>query len=222
MIMPTAAVAPQRKKKEAPVRSLRVAADRVIDMGANPGCAVFLTRGLRALTRLVEALPAEALTEAATADTDYAVLVAALETPAALEEFQRYDPLAEVRLRGLEARQQLLVAEGGPLSGEDAARLLGISRQAVDKRRRAGRLLGIRVGPHRYAYPSWQFAEEGVLSGLEDVLYDLRPHDPWMQLAFMVNGNLGLDGKVPLEELRRGHVAAVRRAARRYGEQGGV
>lgn len=220
--MPTAAVATRRKKKEAPVRSLRVAADRVVDMGANPGCAVFLTRGLRALTRLAEALPSEALTEAAAADTDYAVLVAALETPAALEEFQRHNPLAEMRLRGLEARQRLLAAEGGPLSGEDVAHLLGISRQAVDKRRQAGRLLGIRVGPHRYAYPSWQFFEDGVLPGLEDVLHDLRHHDPWMQLAFMVNGNLCLDGKVPLEELRRGRVATVRRAARLYGEQGGV
>ena len=113
--MPTAAVAARRKKKPAPVRPLRVAADHVVDMGAKPGCAVFLTRGLRALTRLAEAMPPEALTEVATADTDYAVLVAALETPAALEEFQRHDPLAEVRLRGLEARQRLLAAEGGPL-----------------------------------------------------------------------------------------------------------
>jgi len=220
--MSTAAVAPQRKKKEASIRSLRVAADRVIDMGTNPGCAVFLTRGLRALTRLAAAMPAAALTEAAAADTDYAVLVAALETPVALEEFQRHDPLAELRLRGLEARQRLLAAQGGSLRGEDAAHLLGVSRQAVDKRRRAARLLGIRVGPHRYAYPSWQFSEDGVLPGLEEVLHDLRHHDPWMQLAFMVNGNLCLEGRVPLEELRRGHVAAVQRAARLYGEQGGA
>jgi len=215
-------VATPGKKKASPLRPLRVAADRVVHIGTEPSRTVFLTRGLRALTRLAEALSPEALTDAAAAETDYAVLVSALEQPAALSELERHDLLAQTRLRGLEARQRLLDADGGPLSGEDAAKLLRVSRQAIDKRRRAGRLLGIRVGPHRYAYPSWQFVEEGILPGLEDVLHDLRHHDPWMQLAFFVNGNICLDGKVPLAELRRGHVAAVQRSARLYGEQGGV
>jgi hypothetical protein len=210
------------KKKKPALNALRAAANRVLDLGTTSGTVVFLTRGLRALTRLAEAMPAEALTEAATADSDYAVLVAALEKPTALAELQRHDPLAEVRLRGLHERQRLLAAEGGVLSGEEAAQLLGISRQAVDKRRGLGRLLAIRVGPHRFVYPAWQFHADGVLPGWEAVLADLRPHDPWMQVAFMLSGNTGLERKSPLDLLRRGQIAAVRRVARLYGEHGSV
>jgi len=220
--MTAPALARSKKRKPTATRPLRVAAAQVLDLGTKSGAVVFLTRGLRALTRLAEAMPPEALTEAATADSDYAVLVAALEKPAALAELQRHDPLAEARLHGLTARQQLLAAEGGALSGDEAAQLLGISRQAVDKRRRTGRLLGLPVGSHRMAYPAWQFATEGILLGWEDVLGDLRHHDPWMQLAFMLSGNSGLDGTMPLVALRRGQVAAVRRAARLYGEHGSV
>ncbi len=220
--MTVAALALSKKKKPTVTRPLRAAAERAIDVGTTSGAVVFLTRGLRALTRLAEAMPPEALTEAATADSDYAVLVAALEKPAALAELQRHDPLAEARLRGLAARRRLLAAEGGALSGEAIAQLLGISRQAVDKRRRAGRLLGLPVGSHRVAYPAWQFTTEGILPAWEEVLHDLHQHDPWMQLAFMLNGNSCLDGTVPLLALRRGQVAAVRRAARLYGEHGSV
>ena len=220
--MTASALALSKKRKPTTNRPLRVAAERVLDLGTTSGAVVFLTRGLRALTRLAEAIPPEALTEAATADSDYAVLVAALEKPAALAELQRLDPLAEARLRGLATRQQLLAAEGGVLSGEEVAKLLGISRQAVDKRRRTGRLLALPVGSHRMAYPSWQFTTDGILRGWEEVLGDLRQHDPWMQLAFMLSGNSGLEGTVPVVALRRGQVAAVRRAARLYGEHGSV
>lgn len=220
--MTATALAVTKKKKPTAPSALRVAANRVIDLGTTAGTVVFLTRGLRALTRLAEAMPPDALTDAATADSDYAVLVAALEKPTALAELQRHDPLAEARLRGLHERQRLLAAEGGGLSGEDVAQLLGISRQAVDKRRRLGRLLGIRVGPHRFVYPAWQFHTEGVLQGWEEVLADLQHHDPWMQLAFMLSGNSGLAGENPVAMLRRGQVAVVRRAARRYGEHGSV
>ena len=220
--MTASALALSKKRKPTTNRPLRVAAERVLDLGTTSGAVVFLTRGLRALTRLAEAIPPEALTEAATADSDYAVLVAALEKPAALAELQRLDPLAEARLRGLATRQQLLAAEGGVLSGEEVAQLLGISRQAVDKRRRTGRLLALPVGSHRMAYPAWQFTTDGILRGWEEVLGDLRQHDPWMQLAFMLSGNSGLEGTVPVVALRRGQVAAVRRAARLYGEHGSV
>jgi hypothetical protein len=180
-IISTTALAVAKKKALPTNRPLRIAAERIVDLGTTSGAVVFLTRGLCALTCLAEAMPPEALTEAATAATNYAVLVAALEKPAALAELQQQDPLAEARLRGLAERQRLLAAAGGVLSGEDAAQLLGISRQAVDKRRRMGRLLGIRVGPHRFAYPAWQFQAEGILPGWEEVLHDLRHHDPWMQ-----------------------------------------
>lgn len=41
-----------------------------------------------------------------------------------------------------------------------------------------------------------------------------------MQIAFMVNANLRLDGETPLTDLHRGHLDDVLRAARSYGQHG--
>lgn len=209
-------------QKTGHTRSVALPTAHRVPVGRKPGGDVFLRRGLRALTRLAEELSEESLRAAAAAPTDYAVLVSALGRPEALTEVSRTDPLVEARLRGLAMRQQLLEAEGGPLRVEEVASLLRLSRQAVDKRRRAGRVLGLRAGRRGYAYPSWQFTAHGLLPGLEEVLHDLRLHDPWMQLAFLVSGNLSLHSETPLNVLRRGQLEAVRRAARLYGEQGGA
>jgi hypothetical protein len=138
-----------------------------------------------------------------------------------LEAFQATgEPYREALKRGREARKELLAAEGGVLSGAEVAEILGLSRQAVDKRRRAGRLLGLSTGRRGIAYPAWQFTEGGVLPGWEDVLADLTDHDPWMQLIFMLTPDMWLDEKVPLTELRRGNLARVQVAARMLGEHG--
>lgn len=129
------------------------------------------------------------------------------------------DPLEPARERGRAARRLLLDAGGGALGEEQAAELLGIAPGSVNELWRAGTLLAIPTdGDNRY--PSWQFRDGQVLYGLDLVLVDLRGHDPWSKLIFFVNGNLRLNGESPLDELRRGNIAAVRRAARAYGEQG--
>lgn len=194
------------------------AARRVLK-AASRSKAVFVTRVLNAVARLGEEVPERNLAAASTAPTDYGVLVCALGDPAAVEELRRSDPLAPARLRGIEARQRLIDAEGGILSAAEVAKFLGISRQAVDKRRRLGRLLGLQRGRRGYAYPAWQFTRSGTLAGLEDVLEALRQRDPWMQLAFMLNANSRLGGSAPLDELRHGRTDAVREAALSYGEQ---
>lgn len=211
-----------RRKQPAPTapRSLQGATARLLRAGRQPVRAAFLARGLNALMRLAENLEEQALGNAAGAPSDYAVLLSALGEPEAVTDLQSQDPLARARLRGLHARVQLLEAEGGPLTGEEVAGLLHLTRQAVDKRRRAGRLLGLSLGRRGYVYPAWQFGRNGVLPGLEEVLVDLRAHDPWMQAGFFLNGHTRLGGKTPVAELRRGHLVAVRRAARAYGEQG--
>ena len=139
----------------------------------------------------------------------------ALQSPAALN-----DPLAAARRRGREAQRRLLEAEGGTILRDRVADLLGISIQAVDERRQAGRLLALPVGPDDYAYPAWQFAQGEPLPGLAEVLADLDVRDPWMRAAFFLNRNLYLDGARPLALLRSGQLEAVRRAARVHGEQG--
>lgn len=100
--------------------------------------------------------------------------------------------------------------------------MLGVTQQAVDKRRRAGKLLAVPVG-RGYRYPAWQFDERGrggVLPGLEEVLESFGVEEPWMRASFFLRRNGRLDDRRPLDVLREGEMEAVKRAARAYGEHG--
>ncbi len=152
--------------------------------------------------------------------SDWEVLLRALSSTDVLVLTSGSDPLANARLRGIHAKRRLVNAEGGAISASEVAQILGISRQAVDKRRQAGTLLAIRVGGHGYRYPFWQFEQSGVLGGLEPVLKALARHDEWMKLAFFVNANVHLNDESPLHRLRRGDVETVLQAAEAYGEHG--
>ena len=115
----------------------------------------------------------------------------------------------------------LLQAEGGVANSEEFGRLLGgISRQAVDKRRRSGRVLALRERGD-WLYPRWQIADGQALAGLEEVLDVLteREHDPWAMLIFFLRTDTALEGESPLAALRFGRVEAAVEAARGYGEQ---
>lgn len=131
------------------------------------------------------------------------------------------DPLAKARLRGHVAMRELLSADGGALTASQMADLLGISRQAVDKRRKAGQLLAVELPKRGLLYPAWQLTEAGApLAGLVDVLAQLREHDPWAQARFFVTGSDRLDGQRPLDVLREGALEPVLEAARAFGEHG--
>jgi hypothetical protein len=114
----------------------------------------------------------------------------------------------------------LIDEHGGALTAVQAAATLGISRQMVDKRRRAGKLLAVSTGRYGYRYPVWQFDESGVLPGLEDVLRVLAPHDEWMQVAFFVSKDQRLANRTPVDTLKAGELDAVLDAAAVYGEHG--
>src|SRR5947209_199003 len=81
--------------------------------------------------------------------------------------------------------------DGGTVSAEEAAGLLHMTRQGVDRRRQAGKLIGLLLGRRGYRYPVWQFdtsnGRTGTVPCLEDVLDALADHDPWAQAIFMVN-----------------------------------
>jgi hypothetical protein len=147
--------------------------------------------------------------------SDLKELVEVLERPEVLSDLRRQDPLAAARLRGLRAKKQLLEAEGGVVSGRELAQAIGITRQAVDKRRLAGKLIGIDLGKRGYAYPVWQIG----LDGMDTVLAELAEVDPWTQALFMLTANNWLNGETPLVMLRRGEREEVLAAARLFGEQ---
>lgn len=180
----------------------------------------FLARASAAIASVASRLDARALQQAVGASTQAGTILVALSQPGIVGLLTQEDPLAKARLRGIERRDQMLAEEGGSLSSEAVAKLLRISRQAVDLRRKNGSLLAIHLGRRGYLYPAWQFSDRGVLDGLPQVLAELKRHPALAQARFFLAGNPRLERHRPLDGLRRGDVDAVLRAARAFGEQG--
>jgi biotin operon repressor len=170
--------------------------------------------------KVLKTADARQLAEVLEAPSDSEVMLRILRLPETLTAIQSDDPLAAARVRGVEARKRLMEAEGGSLSSEQMAEVLRLSRQAIDKRRKTNRLIGLDAGRHGYIYPAWQVTKSGMLNGLEEVLEELKHHDPWMQAQFILQPNSRLGERTPLEVLREGDVAGVRAAARALGEHG--
>jgi len=184
-----------------------------------PIMQALMRRAIHAVMALA-ALSEDSVVEATAAPTDLAALVRALRSDELLDDLSRAEPLAPAFIRGIEARQRLIEEHGGTLTAQQVARMIGISRQGVEKRRQAGKLLALATGRHGYRYPVWQFSDSGALPGLEDVLGVLAPHDEWMQTLFFVGKNLRLGDRTPIEALKAGELAQVLDAAQLYGEQG--
>jgi hypothetical protein len=182
----------------------------------------FYSRILRAFRRLENDLPPTLIDEATAAPTDYLVAVEALSSSPETTQLIADDPFIAAKFRGLKRKQQMLETAGGALTSEQVAEVLGISRQAVDKRRAANQLLALTQGRRGYSYPSFQFEDGKTITGLEDVLEELKELDPWMQMVFFTSPNERLEGKTPLEQLRKELVNEVKAAGRGYGEQGAV
>ena len=147
----------------------------------------------------------------------FEAMVEVFARPEALKALAPNDPLAAARFKGVQVKHELLYGDGQPLTSEEVAQLLHITRQAVDKRRSKGQVLGVSLGRRGYLYPAWQFQQGQVLPGLERVLAALKDYDPWTQLMFMKTGDVRLDGATPLERLQAGDIDAVVWAAECYG-----
>jgi len=213
-----AATAPRHSRDEEIEQTVR----SLVRPGDASVRGVFARRALRAVARLSQQMGEASLREAVSAPSDYGVLLTALESEPGMAALIPEDPLAEARLRGIEARKRLLEAGGGTLRAQQVASLLNISRQAAYKRYRAGRLLAVDCGRHGFVFPAWQFVPGGVLPGLEEVLATLADFDPWMKLAFFLEANAATGRKTPLEALQRGKLKDALRAASLHGEQGPV
>jgi hypothetical protein len=182
----------------------------------------FQSRILRAFINLEEDLPSTTIEQATGAPTDLLVALEALSSAPGTSQLIHDDPLLAAKIRGLKRKKQMLEASGGALSSEQVAEGLGISRQAVDKRRSSNQLLALTQGRRGYSYPSFQFEDGKTIGGLEEVLARLKSLDPWMQMVFFTSPNERLGGKTPIESLQQGLVEEVTRAAGGYGEQGAL
>jgi hypothetical protein len=165
-------------------------------------------------------LSEESLVDAATAPDNFHAVLRAMGSPELLEQMQESDPLAKAFLAGVDARSRLIEQNGGVFKTEQVAEYLGISPQAVNKRRSACQLLGLTFRKRGYVFPAWQFDQRGAIAGLQEVLSVLSEHDEWMQNSFFVSPNTRLGGSRPLDLLRDRRVAEVVEAAKDFGQHG--
>jgi hypothetical protein len=103
----------------------------------------------------------------------------------------------------------------GPfLRSRDVARLLGLTRQAVAKRRD---LLAIRTGRGQLAYPVWQFHGRRPVDGFAELMRLLDGVAKRTTLAsWFVSPHPDLDARAPIDALRHGERAAVRHVAQAF------
>ncbi len=111
-------------------------------------------------------------------------------------------------------RAELLEKAGGGLTLTEAAALLGMSRQAVHKRIKAGTVLAMMNGAE-LVLPRGQFTPAGIVPGLSAVLAPFKVAGAWSALQFLVEPDPNLAG-IPLRALTEGRIAAVVDAAKAY------
>ena len=204
--------------------NMQKAIKHTLRLAHTPLRGAVLVRALNNIIHTVELLDMESLERIVSASSNLDVLLSLFEESIVLESKIPFneDPLRSIRLKGLRARSELLKREGGVITSSQAAELLGISRQAVDKRRKQGKLLAVPLGKKGYFYPVWQFSEDGILPGFEEVMNLLKDYDPWMKIIFMLNANHHLENRSPLERLREGDLDSVFKAAQAVEEQGAL
>ena len=201
-----------RAARKAPLTAVNAATQLLQTVAQHQEGADFIADVLRALSQVAASVETSSRDDAG---SGYNALIQFLEQPEVLDALRRQDPLLPAHVRGLRLRELLLADEGGACTTKEFAEAVGVTRQAIDKRRKVGTLIGLRLGRRGYVYPIWQIG----LDGLGDVLAELQDYDPWTQLAFMLSPNSRLDGELPLEVLRAGEIARAIEAAQLYGEQ---
>lgn len=182
----------------------------------------FQARVLRAFQAVEEDLAAPALNDVLSAPNDFTAVIQALNSSFVLPVLEKENPILAAKLRGQQRKVEILKEAGNGLNVEDVATLLGISRQAVDKRRKNNKLLAVSGGGRGYLYPGFQFSDGKTVPGLELVLEEMTSLDPWMQLIFFTSPSERLGGKTPIASLSHGPIDTIRQAARMFGEQGAV
>jgi hypothetical protein len=181
---------------------------------------VFMKRATRALEQVAGRLHKADLVRVLGSSNDAEFLISALTIPGALPpQPQPADVFAQAYLRGAQQRDRIL-GRADMLGVEQVAQILGLTRQAVDLRRRKGRLVGLQRERRGYLYPAWQFLDGGLVPGLEDVLAALDGPGPWTAYRFFTARDPRLRERCPIDVLRAGHIEAVKDAALAFGEQG--
>src|SRR6266567_2087799 len=179
----------------------------------------FLKRSVKMLERVSSSASSEALKSALSSPTDVGGVATLLSDLAPLDvDLSSVDPFVEAMALGAAIKQELLTSGGGGLTSSQVASALGITRQAVDKRRTRHTLLAVPSGSGDYVYPACQFTADGVIPGFEDVLRAFRIRSPWTQLSVLLAPAPALGGKTIVEALKSGAIERAIAIAASFGE----
>lgn len=180
----------------------------------------FLRRSVKMLERVSSSASSETLKSALSAPTDVGGVATLLSDLAPLHvDVSSVDPFVEAMALGAATKQELLTSAGGGLTSSQVARALGITRQAVDKRRIRHALLAVPNGSGEYLYPACQFTSTGVIPALEEVIRAFQIRSPWTQLSALLAPAPALGGKTILEALKSGAIETAIAIAASFGEQ---
>jgi hypothetical protein len=164
-------------------------------------------------------------------DLRHAVWSGLARTMRSLERAPAGDPLAgldepldpseavtSALLGEIEAHRARAILLRQCVSAAEASELVGRSRQALERARRGGKLLALRVG-NQWRYPRWQFepdAPGGAVRGLGDTIERLAL-SPAAAAFWLTRPSPALGGRPPIQLLRQGKRDEVLLAAEEAG-----
>jgi hypothetical protein len=187
--------------------------------GGDPMHRALLLRYMRAVEQMVRTMPADLVMATIAAPSDIGALARALSDPRVSGAARQVDPLAGAVARAISHRRRLMDMAGEFLPSSQVEALLGIRRQAIDKRRNAHRLLAVRMASD-WLYPAFQFGEDGLVPGLEAILQAHAGKDPWVILDILLAPDEALGGRTLLQAIQEGDEQAVARHVAQAGGDG--
>jgi hypothetical protein len=134
------------------------------------------------------------------------------------DKFSVDDSFQLAKKRGETAKLDILNQVGPVLTLQQAADLLGVSRQAVHRRLQKQSLFGIKY-KEEIRIPEWQIRDGEVVPGIGEVLKNLETTD-WGKLLFLHTENMQLEGRKPKDLILEGKTDLIARLAAEFGEQG--
>ena len=99
--------------------------------------------------------------------------------------------------------------EGGSLSGEEAAALLGTTLAELEGMVQAFHVVSWIDDQGQHRFPNWQFSRGGMLPGVKETLQLLYYRDEGSVMGFFLCQRFSLGRKRTLDLLRSGEVAKV-------------
>lgn len=140
------------------------------------------------------------------------------------EAARKLSPRGQALLQAARVQEADLAESGGAYDLAEVEEVLRVTRQRVHQLVQQGDLLAVPGQSNRQRYPIIQFwfdpkfGRIAIVEGLEAVRTALGTRNPWAFLNYLANPDPRLDGKVPIDVLRAGHIQQVVIAASHVGE----